>query len=70
MRDAIAFVERVCFFDPVHHLVDARRSVHAQRMIAALRPRLEIGLAEISDVIGMKMCEQHGGDLRRRNSPQ
>ena len=70
MRDAVALVERVRLLEPVHHLLDARRPVYAQRMVAALRPRLEVGFAEIADVIGMKMREQHGGDLRRWNSPQ
>ena len=70
MRDAIAFIERVGLRESVHHLIDADRSVHAQRMVASIGPGLDVELAEIADVIGMKMREHDGGDARRGNVPQ
>jgi len=54
MRDAIAFIQRVGLFEAVHHLIDADRPVHAQRMVPSVRPRLDVEFAEIADVIGMK----------------
>ncbi len=66
MRDAIAFIQRVGLGESVHHLIDARWPVDAQRMVAPIRPRLEVDFAEIADVIGMKVGEHNRGEALAR----
>src|SRR5258708_25910331 len=70
MRDAVAFIQSVSLRESANHLLDARRPVHAQRMVPSLPPRLHVDFAEIADVIGMIMGQHNRAQPPRGNMPQ
>ena len=66
----VARVERVRFREAVHDALDAGRAEDAQRPLAARRPRLQVELAEIADVVGVEVREEDAADVPAVDPPQ
>ncbi len=70
MRGPISLIQCVGAVEAVHDLLDARATVDRERSGTSARPRLEIELAEIADVIRVEVREQHTANRRQRNAPE
>ena len=66
---AIGAVGRVGGVEAADHLLDAVRAEDLQRIAAALRPALHVELAELADVVGVEVREQHRADARDGQAP-
>ena len=70
VRMTIAAVEGVDGVEAIDHLLDTLRSVHLQRLAPPLRPAHEIELAELTDVVGVEMRQEHMLDAGHRYAPE
>ena len=70
MSHAIVAVQRVGLRESAHHLLDSRWPKDAQRVGTALRPRLQVNLTKVADMIRVVMRQHHRRQLGRRDMPQ
>ena len=70
MRGPVALIEAIGVVEAGDDPLDAGAAIDRQRRRAAARPRLQVELAEVADVIGMEVREQHAANRRERHPPQ